>query len=491
MKVFQPVPYVFTTASVWILVLFGLVACNDFLDDLSPGNALPLSSGLDNAEAIEDFLVGAYDVLQNHADILMIGLVDIMTEDTGKGVQCGEGSGVGEFCVNDIAPGNDWLQWIGPYTVINHANIIIGRVNQLLTQGSIDPGTAAIFLGEAHFLRGVEYFELIRLYALPLHTGDTLGVPLLTTGVDNTDKLTFPARATVEDVYAQIRSDFRAAMELLPRTQGETGRASYYAAAGYLAEVAFQTGDYAQADSLATIIVSSGKYTLTPTPADYFGMKGSQEEIWAVAHSNQERGQLWNFTQSGFTWRYNLSIDLYTRAYGKIITSAQSASLASQSLHAEDLRFSTLTDRDTTNLGCTKYPDRGTDVPALRYAEVLLMRAECRARLGDTATAIEHLNQVRKRAISIADDAGNPLSLEDEDNPVLFKAEDFTSPDSLIEAIILERQVELIMEGNRFHDLIRLERPVNGLPYDHCKLRWPIPLTEMDVNPNLVQNPDC
>ena len=83
-------------------------------------------------------------------------------------------------------------------------------------------------------------------------------------------------------------------------------------------------------------------------------------------------------------------------------------------------------------------------------------------------------------------DVGGGLIL---DSPIAYTEQDFDDQNALIEAIVLERHAEFVMEGQRFFDLIRLRREINGLPYDSQKLRYPIPQIELDQNNNLVQNP--
>jgi len=468
------------------------MSCEDFLGDVTPGSSLPLYSGLDNPDALETFLIGTYALLASGADELMVGLTDIATEDTGG--NCGAGTGWVEFCQNDIIPDNGILvgMWRFSYEVINQTNIIIESVDQLLSQGGIDPARAEQLLGEAYFLRGVVYFELTRVFALPYHCESPLGVPILTVGVDNTNKITLPARDSVQSVYAQSINDLTEALERLPKTKGAADRASYYAVVAYLAEIAFQKAvtpaEYTSVADMAYIIIESGQYDLV-TPADvYFRNKGTSEEIWSVKHSGEESGSLYTMTQSNRAQQFGLSNDLLDRAYGKIITDAQWIGLRANEWLADDQRYSILTNNDTFELKSTKYSDRfgGDNLPAMRYAEIILMYAECLARLDQMDEAITYLNMIRERAIVVTDSAGNIVS----DDAILFSTDDFANKDELIEAIILERQVELIMEGNRFHDLIRLRRPVNGLDYKHAKLRWPIPQREIDANPNLMQNPD-
>ena len=66
-----------------------------------------------------------------------------------------------------------------------------------------------------------------------------MGIPLTLIGVDNSDKISFPSRDPTVAVYIQVVADLNMAMERLPETAGTPGRASYYAAVAYLAEITF------------------------------------------------------------------------------------------------------------------------------------------------------------------------------------------------------------------------------------------------------------
>ncbi|MEM9933924.1 MAG: RagB/SusD family nutrient uptake outer membrane protein, partial [Bacteroidota bacterium] len=104
--------------------------------------------------------------------------------------------------------------------------------------------------------------------------------------------------------------------------------------------------------------------------------------------------------------------------------------------------------------------------------------------------SVDLLNEIRNRAIRTIDAGG---AEGDASAYVSYVVGDFASADELIEAIILERQVELAWEGNRFHDLNRLGRPmVNdraSSPSGADNLVWPVPQRDIDANSNLVQNP--
>ena len=67
---------------------------------------------------------------------------------------------------------------------------------------------------------------------------------------------------------------------------------------------------------------------------------------------------------------------------------------------------------------------------------------------------------------------------------------DVTTQDDVIEAILQERRVELALEGDRWTDLIRTGDAVALLGIDPFQQLFPIPQSELDVAPNLEQNPD-
>jgi hypothetical protein len=164
-----------------------------------------------------------------------------------------------------------------------------------------------------------------------------------------------------------------------------------------------------------------------------------------------------------------------------------------------------------------KYRDiatRGDAAPMIRYAEVLLMQAEAEARndAGVSARALALLNAVRNRAVTTPADQ--------------FTVASFADKNALIAAILFERRVELLAEGKRWGDIHRLAldanfapvagggiptkvgtgatsaswfncagvpsitRAVPSIPYSNFRFIWPIPLVEIQQNPNYTQNPN-
>ncbi len=125
------------------------------------------------------------------------------------------------------------------------------------------------------------------------------------------------------------------------------------------------------------------------------------------------------------------------------------------------------------------YDNSPLNFPIMRYAEVLLMKAEALNELGQTSLALAPLNAVRTRA-------GLP------------NVTSGLSQAAFREKVLHERRMELAFEGQRWFDLIRVNDGQYGLNFLHSigktnastkHLLLPIPQIERDRNPNLTQNP--
>lgn len=115
----------------------------------------------------------------------------------------------------------------------------------------------------------------------------------------------------------------------------------------------------------------------------------------------------------------------------------------------------------------TKWQNHFANIPYIRLAEMILIRAEANFRLG-TAVGMDPLSDINNlRARSGAEALGS-VSLD---------------------VILEERKCELGFEGFALHDAKRLEQNIAGLAYDANQLVLPIPQREVDANPELEQNP--
>ena len=487
--------HVYTSWHICTILLTTLLAtsCN-FLSDVEPSDQLSVEEVFQTANDLEAALAGAYDGVQNGS---LLGrntmlFADLMTNNADY--RSGAFLNVANLQMDptDFYAENLWSQG---YKTINHLNAILAALGPVAAQdASLTAEDAARIEGEALFLRGVIYFELARLFCQPIGSGkyQDLGLPLMLAPVLTAEQLQFPARSTVAETYARATADIETASALLPGTSAQ-GRANRYAAIAYLARIAFQQEDYAAAAALAGEIIDSGNYMLAPTPDAFFVHEGSSEEIWAIlasASDEIEGGGLSSVYHPSGPNEAFLSDDLKKNGYEAIVPPKQLAVLQGAGYVAVDFRYAPpLISHDTTRTN--KYEngwiENEDDAPIARLAEFLLMRAEALARTeGINEESIALLNQVRGRSLRVVDSLWQ--AVPDGSALLLYQAEDFEDEAALIDAIILERRVELAFEGNYLHDLMRRKAPARGLPYDDERLRLPIPQREVDANPNLVQN---
>ena len=120
-----------------------------------------------------------------------------------------------------------------------------------------------------------------------------------------------------------------------------------------------------------------------------------------------------------------------------------------------------------------KTTEGGEDIHVIRFAEVLLIKAEAHARQGELEEAVAAYNQIRERA------GLDPHVL----------GEDVTGQAEVLDAIDHERRVELAFEGDRWPDLVRTGRAAAVLDIPVTFMLWPIPQGERDVATGLSQNP--
>jgi hypothetical protein len=119
----------------------------------------------------------------------------------------------------------------------------------------------------------------------------------------------------------------------------------------------------------------------------------------------------------------------------------------------------------------------GTEhIHVIRLGEVILIKAEAQARLGRLGEAITTLNVLRVRA-GVA--------------PLVFGGATLSTQAQVIDAILKERRLELVFEGDRWPDLVRTGTAVTvmGLTGREFQTLYPIPQGERDVTTGLDQNP--
>ena len=428
------------------IVIFG---CKKPLD-VQPTQSIDESVALKTNSDVQVALVGSYADM-GAAD-LYGGRVYVNTELLGNSNEIswsGTFQGLTQIFNKTIPVDNGFVAgtWLTGYRTINDVN------NVLSALAVVNANQANRVEGEAKFIRGTVYFDLVRLYGKAWNDGtpaNNPGVPLVLTPTKSITSASNVARSSVMQVYDQVIKDLNEAEAKLPVVNGFF--ATKNAAAAMLSKVYLQKGDYVNALQAANRVIISNKQLLNPNYADEFpsnpngpvALGNTQEDIFMIQV---------NATQG--VNDFNTFFSLNGR--GDIGITSNHVAL----YEAGDQRLS-LIDVDVS----TKFDNAYGNVHVSRLAEMYLTRAESNFRLGSAvgATPLDDVNRIRNRV-------GLPSLL------VVSLAN-----------ILKERKLELAFEGFALHDAKRLQNNVGALPFNSTKLVYPIPDREIRVNSSLVQN---
>ena len=438
-----------------LLLLLTLAAfalgCSDELD-LQPAQSVSEDLALGSDETVKAVLIGAYDQI---SDGDLYGGNNLRDADllggTGEILFVGTFNSPDEIARKQITTGNADAEatWVEGYEAINITNNVLSALEV------VNADDRARVEGEARFIRGLAYFDLVRFFAQPYEGGETndqLGVPIVlapTRGISPENDVT---RATVEEVYAQVISDLTTAADLLPDDNDIF--ADRFAATALLARVYLQMDRYADARDAANTVIAEGGFALTGEYADAF-MNGSNssEDIFAIQVNTQDG-------VNNLTTFY--SVPEFGGRDGDIEVLPAHLALYDE----DDARLGLFFERGgVTYTG--KFNDQFANISVIRLAEMYLIRAEANERLDteEGASPLEDINLLRSR-----------VGLDDLDEVDL-------------NYILEERRRELAFEGFRIHDIKRLEGSIGNFNYDADELVFPIPAREIVANPNLTQNP--
>lgn len=482
-------------------VLAGLASC-DILDSQEPQQSLPTDEVVGDASGIENLVTGMYDGLQDPA--ISGGNFNVLPEIMADNVSwSGSFANYARQASKSILPGDgqigDW--WAISYREINSANVLLDAIEQIedpdFTEANRD-----LTEGEARFIRGMLYFELARVFSKPWgYTSDNShdAVPLrIDDGVQGVEDFQNLERDDLATVYAQAEEDLQAAADLLPdEAIRSDNRATRYAALGYLKRLEMERGNFEEAADYAEEIILSGNFSLTADPSGPFENEFSTESIFEIIHTSQDNpgvndGQnaFYADTDRGGRGDIQYSTD-YTEALSSTVTEEQQSEIDAEGYSVTDTRENLITIDNPDVNATVKFPDgvnNADNVMNLRYAAVLLSRAEA---LVETSTSIDdvpqeaydHLNEVRTRSIIVTDEDGL-----DQSELIEFSEGDFADRQEMIDAILLERRVELAFEGDRFYTLKRRGLDIDGFAADANEITFPIPQGELDANPDMDQN---
>ncbi|HSH52317.1 MAG TPA: RagB/SusD family nutrient uptake outer membrane protein [Bacteroidales bacterium] len=485
------------------MLFIGFICGCDLLGNQEPQESIQFKGELNSMNDLQNLLTGTYDNLQQYSS-RAIYYNDIIADDA---VNTTSATNIRVISKQKLDPGITEGVWNNHYTTINGVNIILDNVESVegpdVTQEAKDN-----IRGQALFIRALTYFYLVDYWALPsgATTDDShLGVPLQLTPVYSSGDFKKPSRSTVAQVYEQIETDLKKAEKLTSPTNPKS-RATPSAATALRARIALIRHNYQKAADLAGEIIQSNIFSLDNDVTTYFwGDELSAEAIFSIENTVQDHDEAgWNLSaEYAINGRDDIQINITFRdALSRLLNDRQQAALDANSATAVDTRKTELIygKDENGNLivreeraaysggesNSAKYKDginSSDNAPVLRYAEIILTRAEALAApevKGINTESIDLLNQIRRRAFIVN---GGDISLID------YTMADFTTPQELIDAIFLERRVELAFEGHRKRDLQRRKMNVQETAWDSDILTFPIPQSQIEANENISQNP--
>ncbi|MCD8202300.1 MAG: RagB/SusD family nutrient uptake outer membrane protein, partial [Prevotella sp.] len=501
MKIFNNI-YKFLFGATIMFSMSGiLTSCNDMLDTEPAGQ---FSEEQLSEESVEGLLTAAYAGLECHffgnnesfSGPITNWVFDVRSDDAYKG-----GGGVSmESNIHQLEISNLTSDNVTNLYKFRNNYYGISRVHKAMNAiADMNLDNKEIYYGELRLLRAYFYFDLIRLFER---------IPYIDENTDATS-----ARYdeyTRDEIYGFIKDDILYAWQNLPETQSQAGRFNKYVAAALMAKVCAQTHNYDDVVTYANYVINSGKYELYDNFGDLSKIEfnNKKESIMAIQFSTANNNDhinynsLLNTTYSDgnvfgtgddfFLGSQNLVNAFATDADGLPYLNGENITVDSNYDGNVDPRLDFTVGRigfpfrgyTYTSGWCRAYdvygeysgkkglidPNSsdmvqgypwgasGLNFCLIRYADILLLKAEALIELGsDLESARELINEVRSKAARSIDPSYTPVDLD----PMLanysvglYPSTGWTQ-DYARKAVRMERRLELAMEGQRWFDLQR------------------------------------
>ena len=467
-----------------IIMLIACVSCKKSILELYPLTSGNVKDFYKTATDFQYAVTALYGTLRAEGIVNEFEFGDLPTDDTytavGRSIQ-----GDPDYDNLTVLPSTSAAttilsnRWNNCYVGINRANLIINQIDA----AGIDAALQKQYKGEAKFFRAFFYFTLVRTF------GD---VPLISQVIETVSQSYDYGRESKEKVYALIEQDLKDAIEILPATYttANLGRVSSVSAKAMLGRVLLFENKFAEAAPiLKSAIDAPSTYGLLTTGyASVFANNngGNKEILFAFQYSAAVLQQ-----QSGITNIFSQTNFPTPDIYAAFEAGDLRRDISIQGSPGTSGVVKKFIDNVTGQLG-------GVDFPVLRFADVILMYAECLNEAGDVTGALPYINQIRARAF------GSNTRNYQNTNPAI--ANTYVSGQvDLRSKILLERRLEFCFEGLRFWDLVRTNRfdilnayfaaskiMVNGknLQIMEYQKLFPVPQSILDVNPaKYTQNP--
>ncbi len=365
---------------------------------------------------------------------------------------------------NALTPIITSARWDSFYTLISRANYAIKY-----TPGVFGEGESQLkneLLGQAHGLRAIAYFYLTRIWG---------EVPLVTEPYESVDQNVFVNKNSTQEVLAKVEEDLLFAAENSSKSySGAKNRVIFTKGTAYafLTQLYMWQKKYDKAIEMADKLMSDSQYSLVAMNDwnDIFVKGVSTESIFEVGYNEVQTNAL--------RILYALGSDSDYVPSGRFIASIETGDLRKPRIYD----VTEAQPRKIWKFFGQGFKDESPEpssnnIVLTRLADIILLKAEAHANLNQPTEALDLLNRIRRRA----------------GLTVLDEATAISKYNSVVDAILHERSVELCFEGHRWFDLVRTGKaistmkPINGLS-NEGNLLWPLHESIRLRNPNLKQN---
>ncbi len=520
-----------------VSIVLTLCSCTDWLD-LDPNDSVVKQEFWRNKEDVHSAVIGVYTSMLN--DALMSKMIywgelrgDMMTASTSANAR------VSNIIKGEISIDNALITWDEFYTTVNQCNDVLANASGVLEKDqSFTESALKQYEAEVLTVRALMYFYLVRSFK---------DVPFVTEASESDLQEYNIPKMDGTEILKSLAAELQGILnrEELPITYGDNdsdkGRVTRWMAMALLADIHLWLENYSECNTLCGQIIGSGYFSLIPVSKEEVEIidGGVTDTVYHVSESdvNNLFDQLYvtgNSIESIFEIQYPKTDEVLKDPFFTLFSSNTNQVLISNNEIVSTVIFPeyTGTDSEVFDIRSNTFSYRNGYVwkwiglsrsemlvrpqrtfphwIVYRYPEILLMKAEALTQMaiaesndqGKLKEAAELVRQIRDRANAIEDSESDAMN----GNSIQGK--------SLEQLILSERARELSFEGKRWYDVLRHAKrgnfssanniylqnlAINAAPSDKVAsllvkyksewfCYWPIPLSAMETNPNLIQN---
>ena len=485
-----------------IILTLTFISCSEEFLDREPEDALSTGAFYNTPSEIKAGLVACYIPLQNIYSRNELPQYLEISSDDGKDVLWQSN----EYLFKKNSGNSRPNFWRDHYKMIVNANNIISIIDNFKPLNDAEATLLTAYRGEASFLRGLAYFNLVRLYGDVPKLVERLNDPSTAIGIGRTAAAEIYNTVIIPDLEFAAGHCFKKGDSDLT---GEEARATKGAALTILGKVYLTVGDHAKAaETLKRLIVDqeAGNYSLLTDFSQIHKSenKFNDESIFEVNY-NMTAGQpnflfKWMTNENGYRFgissgggpviMFNFMEEFVNDNdwIGEPDWTRYEATLDSGLLVGGSPELQPWPKKFTPEkTALAQYNITGTDNNYMitRYADALLMYGEALVGLSQKSEALPYFNMVRERA----------------------GLKGLTADQMDIDRVLHERRLELAFEGHRYWDLVRTDKAIEKIswalmtvvgfderiftkePIEAYQLILPIPVGEIEKDASLAQNP--